>query len=280
MIVIAPIHRSIGSYYAGLTFDRVLPRVIFLITIVGLALIVGDTVLDISIWFTGALFISLFITMHFLRTYKIGLNADTASLSRVAKPWLNQLGPFFFGATISALNARFPILIVSYFFLPAELGMVVLMLTFLTLITIPTATLNLVLGPNIRRKIAADPSNSSLRVQYASLAALLAAVSSLIVALVYPWFVEAENQLPISTLMLFAISLIISAICNAIIFFQFQAGSRYILNYIAATVFGVRIVLGLYGLNTHGLYGLGVTQITSSFIFVLLLYVFVVRKPI
>jgi O-antigen/teichoic acid export membrane protein len=280
LIVVAPIHRSIGNFYAGLSVDRVLPRVIFLALLIGLIATLGHAIFDLTIWFSGALFISLGISLWILNTYKIGYDLRLRSHRRLIKPWLSSLGPFFFGASLTALGARYPIFISSYFFAPKELGFVVLLFTFLALISIPTATLNLVVGPNLRRRIAKNPDNTKLRIQYAAAAAALAIVASFAVAIIYPWFVTHESQLPIQALMVFATSLVVAAISNAIMFFQFQAGSRYILNLISLTVLITRIALGLFGLSGWGLIGLGLAEVTSNIILLILLLVFVVRaKP-
>ncbi len=241
LITLSSVHRGMGSLITGLVFDRLVYQVPFVLLLVLAAALLSRSlaaITAVTVLMTIAAAASVAYLFH-----RAGSGLLQARLPRGLSAEIRRLLPFFVVNCLFVINARYLLGYCGIFLRGAILGQIGFVFTLVAILIIPIATLNLIAGPYLARRVR-EAGGERVTLLYLTLVAGLMIAGVAVVVLAQPLFFEfarMELTVPMSFVLLLATTIGVTCVGNAgliILQFRGEAGE-------AAKIFSVAIVAKL-----------------------------------
>lgn len=152
LLTLSAVHRGLGSLTVGLLFDRIMYQLLFILLMIPVWAIAAGGVLEIQIY-TATLIAAAAASFAYLLV-ELGTKASSVLLNHRVMGQARRVVPFFIVNSLWVLNSRYLLSYCGIFLHGAVLGQIGLVFTVISIMVIPTSTLNLVAAPILARRLA------------------------------------------------------------------------------------------------------------------------------
>jgi len=272
---LSAVHRARGYAIIGISFDRVMYQLLFIACLYGLGRMMRLSPIVEPIFLT-CLALSALASTAFLVSYeRLPLSAfwyGTRIRDRLA-----ELAPYFAMVGVFTANSRYLLGLAGIVFSGAALGKVGFDFTISSIITLPTATLNLVFGPPIARMIAQGPVREARRraVHYILLNLLCSAAVAVAVLAIYAMAIEMA-RIPWSgdygLISLLVVSFAVSGATNGLIIISQFQGSATRTAWMLFAILVAKIIIGGASMLVVGFEAMVMADIILGLLFFALIF--------
>ncbi len=269
LTALSSIHRSFDSYIIGISFDRLLYQILFLLII-----ITAGSYIYIAHFSEMAFFFALLIatvaSTLFLHK-KVGISSAVKHSRGTMVDRTKTVFPFFAISLGMIVNSRYQLALVGMFLSGEILGEIGVILTILGLISLPVATLQLVFGPPVARALASENESPDTNIVniYLTINALGTFIAAIIVVLLYDVlldFVGFDSSVKFSTLLILVAGLVVQGVLSSFIIIGQNAGHASNLSKIFGFFVVMKLVLGAFLTSQWGLAGLAIADIVVGIV--------------
>jgi O-antigen/teichoic acid export membrane protein len=267
---LSAVHRARGYAIIGISFDRVMYQLLFIVGLIGLGQVIQLSSLVEPI-FVACLLLSVLASTTFLVGYE---RMKLSAFVRGTRIWdrLVELAPYFAMVGVFTANSRYLLGLAGIVFTGTALGKVGFDFTISSVIALPTATLNLVFGPPIARMIAQGPAREARRraMHYIALNFLCSAAVAIAVLATYAMAIKIA-RIPWSgdygLIRLLVVSTAVSGTTNGLIIISQFQGSATRTAWMLCGILVAKIVIGGALVLAVGFEAMIVTDIILGLLF-------------
>ena len=279
LVTLSSVHRGLGSIVIGVFFDRVVYQNLFILLLLfaGGMVISETTALQA---YTGLLILAAVASVGYL-FFEVGGGISQLLQSHGVVDQARRVLPFFIVNSLWVVNSRYLLGYCGIFLHGAVLGQIGLVFTAISIMIIPTSTVNLILVPILARRLA-KPHPARVIILYLLGVSMLVLFGVLLVFLGHPFIFRVAHivlTIPGGFVFLLCSAFGLTIIANACLIIEQLLGRAGEAARMFSVSMAAKLIGGYWIADHYGIMALVWMDVIVGLLFVATLGVRLLRSP-